>query len=194
MPSTSDEITPRWFRITIILCTASPDEKLNVAENVKWFWYFPNNKQKHYDRTMVSTIATITSSSKQCFNHNFQPWTVHKRFSDFAPKNSGDRGIPYKHTTWILRWNDVETVVSRSFQRGIYVMCLTFKDSHAWANSADNTITSKWRHNDKNFSFHKSHLNFPSSTDNFFKINILILIFATDFLQFWNRTVFIKNQ
>ena len=175
MPSISDEITPRWFRITIILCTISPDEKLN-------------------DRTMASTIATITSSSKQCFNHNFQPWTVHKRFSDFAPKNSGDRGIPYKHTTWILRWNDVETVVSRSFQRGIYVMCLTFKDSHAWANSADNTITSKWRHNDKNFSFHKSHLNFPSSTDNFFKINILILIFATDFLQFWNRTVFIKNQ
>ena len=32
--------------------------------------------------------------------------------------------IPYKHTTWILRWNDVETVVSTSFQRGIQAVCL----------------------------------------------------------------------
>ena len=31
---------------------------------------------------------------------------------------------PNKHTTWILRWNDVETVVSTSFQRGIHVVCL----------------------------------------------------------------------
>ena len=31
---------------------------------------------------------------------------------------------PYKHTTWIPRWNDVETVTSTSFQRGIHVVCL----------------------------------------------------------------------
>ena len=154
MPSTSDEITPRWFRITIIPCTISPDEKLNVPENVKSFWYFPKNKQKHHGRTMASTITTITSSSKQYLNHNFLPRTVHKRFSDLVPKNSGDRGIT------------------------------TFKDSHAWANSAGNSITSKWRHNDKNFNFHNFYLNFPNSADYF-------LIFDADLVQFWNRTVFI---
>ena len=31
---------------------------------------------------------------------------------------------PYKHTTWIRRWNDVETTVSTSFQSGIHVVCL----------------------------------------------------------------------
>ena len=30
----------------------------------------------------------------------------------------------YKHSTCIPRWNDVETVVSTSFQRGIHVKCL----------------------------------------------------------------------
>ena len=29
----------------------------------------------------------------------------------------------YKHTTWIPRWNDVETAVSTSFQRGIHMVC-----------------------------------------------------------------------
>ena len=32
--------------------------------------------------------------------------------------------LPYKRTTWIPRWNDVEKVVSTSFQRGIHVVCL----------------------------------------------------------------------
>ena len=32
--------------------------------------------------------------------------------------------LPYKHTTRIPRWNDVETAVSTSFQRGIHVVCL----------------------------------------------------------------------
>ena len=32
--------------------------------------------------------------------------------------------LPYKHTAWIPRWNDMEMVVSTSFQRGIHVMCL----------------------------------------------------------------------
>ena len=31
---------------------------------------------------------------------------------------------PYKHTTCIPRWNDVETAASTSFQRGIHVVCL----------------------------------------------------------------------
>ena len=31
---------------------------------------------------------------------------------------------PYNHTMWIPRWNDVETAVSTSFQRGIHVVCL----------------------------------------------------------------------
>ena len=31
---------------------------------------------------------------------------------------------PYKHTTCIPRSNDVETVVSTSFQREIHVVCL----------------------------------------------------------------------
>ena len=31
---------------------------------------------------------------------------------------------PYKHTTWIPRWNDVETVVSTSFQREVHVVSL----------------------------------------------------------------------
>ena len=31
---------------------------------------------------------------------------------------------PYKHTTWIPRSNDVETIVSTSFQRGVHVVCL----------------------------------------------------------------------
>ena len=31
---------------------------------------------------------------------------------------------PYKHNRCIPRWNDVETVVSTSFQRGIHVMYL----------------------------------------------------------------------
>ena len=31
---------------------------------------------------------------------------------------------PHKHTTWIPHWNDVETTVSTSFQRGIHVVCL----------------------------------------------------------------------
>ena len=29
--------------------------------------------------------------------------------------------FPYKHTTWIPRWNNVETAVSTFFQRGIHV-------------------------------------------------------------------------
>ena len=29
--------------------------------------------------------------------------------------------LPYKHTTWIPRWNDVEKVVFTSFQRGVFV-------------------------------------------------------------------------
>ena len=28
---------------------------------------------------------------------------------------------PYKHTTWIPRWNNEETVVSTSFQSGVFV-------------------------------------------------------------------------
>ena len=68
----------------------SSDEKLNVAENVKSFWYFPKNKQKYHVRTMASTIATLTSSSKQCFNHNLLPRTVHKRFWDFVSKKAGE--------------------------------------------------------------------------------------------------------
>ena len=31
---------------------------------------------------------------------------------------------PYKHTACIPRWNDVETIVSTSFQRGIHLVCL----------------------------------------------------------------------
>ena len=31
---------------------------------------------------------------------------------------------PYKHTPWIPRWNDVETVAFTSFQRGIHELCL----------------------------------------------------------------------
>ena len=34
------------------------------------------------------------------------------------------KNFPYKHTTWIPRWNYAETVVSTSFQRGIHVVCL----------------------------------------------------------------------
>ena len=34
------------------------------------------------------------------------------------------RLIPYRHTTCIPRWNDMETTVSTSFQRGIQVLCL----------------------------------------------------------------------
>ena len=40
--------------------------------------------------------------------------------------------LPYKHTTWILRWNDVETVVSTSFQRRIHVVCLQPKFWIRW--------------------------------------------------------------
>ena len=77
------------------------------AENVKSFWYFPKNKQKYHVRTMALTITTITSSSKQYFNYNILSWTVHKRFWDFGPKSTGDRRIT------------------------------SFKDSHAWADSAE---------------------------------------------------------
>ena len=31
---------------------------------------------------------------------------------------------PYKHTMWFPCWNDIETAVSTSFQRGIHVVCL----------------------------------------------------------------------
>ena len=34
------------------------------------------------------------------------------------------RGLPCKHTTCISRWNEVETVVSMSLQRGIHVVSL----------------------------------------------------------------------
>ena len=32
--------------------------------------------------------------------------------------------LPYKHIMWIPRWNDVETTISISFQRGIHAVCL----------------------------------------------------------------------
>ena len=32
--------------------------------------------------------------------------------------------VPYKYTTWIPRWNDGETTVSTSFQRGVHVVCM----------------------------------------------------------------------
>ena len=34
------------------------------------------------------------------------------------------RYFPYKHTMCISHWNNVETVASTSFQRGIWVVCL----------------------------------------------------------------------
>ena len=35
-----------------------------------------------------------------------------------------DHNYPYKHTTCILRWNDVEVVASTSFRSGILVLWL----------------------------------------------------------------------
>ena len=31
---------------------------------------------------------------------------------------------PYKHTTCISRWNDLKTIISASFERGIHVVCV----------------------------------------------------------------------
>ena len=44
-----------------------------------------------------------------------------QRFSDVY---KGKKKIPYKHTTCIPSWNDLETIVSTSLQRGIHVVCL----------------------------------------------------------------------
>ena len=44
---------------------------------------------------------------------------------DFTIGNSQRRSFQtYKLTTWIPRWNHVETAVSTSFQRGIHMVCL----------------------------------------------------------------------
>ena len=37
---------------------------------------------------------------------------------------SDDSDLPYKHTTCIPRWNEVEITVSTSFQRGIHMVWL----------------------------------------------------------------------
>ena len=42
----------------------------------------------------------------------------------FVENKDWTRAEPYKHTTWIPRWKDVETAFSTSFQRGIHVVCL----------------------------------------------------------------------
>ena len=44
-----------------------------------------------------------------------------QRFSDVYKDK---KKIPYNHTTCIPSWNDLETTVSMSLQRGIHVVCL----------------------------------------------------------------------
>ena len=44
--------------------------------------------------------------------------------SEASKKKKKWKELPYKHTTWIPRWNNEETVVYTSFQRGIHGVCL----------------------------------------------------------------------
>ena len=49
--------------------------------------------------------------------------------------------IQYKHNACIPRWNDVETTVSTSFQRGIHVACLY--SASAWRTDSF-TLETRW--------------------------------------------------
>ena len=66
----------------------------------------------------MSTLnITIVQFEKRGLN--LGGWNI-----DVPIKDKFDAPVPYKHTPCIPRWNDVETVLFTSFQRGIHVVCL----------------------------------------------------------------------
>ena len=60
-----------------------------------------------------SSCVTPPRNGWETFEKKFAETNYRYRHSHF----------PYKHTTCIPRWNDVETVVSKSFQRIMHVGC-----------------------------------------------------------------------
>ena len=64
----------------------------------------------------------ISNISNFCVFLNFI--ITFPKYNEFWDPCHNSQIYPYKHTTCIPHWNDVETVVSASFQRGIHVVCL----------------------------------------------------------------------
>ena len=63
--------------------------------------------------SMVNVIQEIASKYENI-----------KMLTPFKLMGAAINYLPYKHSMWIPRWNDVETSVSTSFQRGIHGECL----------------------------------------------------------------------
>ena len=78
---------------------------------------FKVNKQHHWRCTSIF-IVRVEHISHFFLVFSCRIWTG--KAVNYFRKNL----YPYKYFTWIPRWNDVKTVVSTSFQRGIHVVCL----------------------------------------------------------------------
>ena len=78
--------------------------------------------------TNIITLPSVTLSIVErvlhlAKHHKWIKFAAEIVFLYFHCENL-EKSLLYKHTMWIPRWNDVETVVSTSFQRGIHVVCL----------------------------------------------------------------------
>ena len=112
--------------------------------------------------------------------------------------------FPYKHTTCIPRWNDVETTVFTLFQRGIHVLCLriywkiTFKGTYSgfWKIARQLLKCDKqmykillWiRSNLKTLHLSEAHLE-PTQTSRWAKV-----IYMRCFAEFCTRCFFYKQR
>ena len=80
-----------------------------------------NERQNFHNVTFVLIVESLKSLLFRIINFELQ-WSYERRLFFYV---TSALLRPYKHTTWISRWNDVETVVaSTSFQRGIHMVCL----------------------------------------------------------------------
>ena len=117
--SWSAKIGGRKITVIKILIIA----KTPVAMNMNWEKYF---LRKPVSSNCIKLLFTInTPWEATCKNCWKTAWTLSQ------PSESANylltlftRNVPYKHTTCIPRWNDVEMTVSMSFQRGIHMVCL----------------------------------------------------------------------
>ena len=112
------------LRILNICSTDAVPELIEHGTNrtyIFWFHIIAFGQKMNTFVNCCNSHCRIWETFYQQFN--WSPWThlfVWKFYSDLDDNKK--KKIPYKHTTCIPRWNNVKTVVSTSFQRGIHVV------------------------------------------------------------------------
>ena len=82
-------------------------------------YLFCSSKQVHFFKFSFRQIYFLDKFWKRQFFSIVNVWLSLP--NHFFTK---EHPLPYKHTTWNPRWNDVETTFSTLFQRGIHLVCL----------------------------------------------------------------------